>query len=213
MESYGEYRDYNATTTQSDRGEMLYTLLDFLRVKVGYERVHWNLRPAIMAHEVLVRRGCHGAAEIWRRAMAAAHRRRGRSTTGAAGGTAKQIRHAIADHRRSPLGAFRAAAGHRSGAGARRSFGRRSPARSAPNAFALLEQEAGELAEEPCGAGLDLPDWLELLEDEVEKVTDSARGWDVSTANDALRDLPWRALDWDEIQSQLTDWDLPPEGK
>ncbi len=70
VESYGEYRDYNATTTQSDRGEMLYTLLDFLRVKVGYERVHWNLRPAIMAHEVLVRRGCHGAAEIWRCAMA-----------------------------------------------------------------------------------------------------------------------------------------------
>ena len=65
-----EYRDYNATTTQSDRGEMLHTLLDFLRVKVGYERIHWNLRPVIMAHEVLIRRGCDGAAELWRRAMA-----------------------------------------------------------------------------------------------------------------------------------------------
>ena len=30
VENYAEYRDYNATTTQSDRGEMLYTLLDFL---------------------------------------------------------------------------------------------------------------------------------------------------------------------------------------
>ena len=29
VENYGEYRDYNATTTQSDRGELLYTLLDF----------------------------------------------------------------------------------------------------------------------------------------------------------------------------------------
>ncbi|MCA9267777.1 MAG: hypothetical protein KDA41_04875, partial [Planctomycetales bacterium] len=29
-ENYAEYRDYNATTTQSDRGELLYMLLDFL---------------------------------------------------------------------------------------------------------------------------------------------------------------------------------------
>jgi hypothetical protein len=79
-----------------------------------------------------------------------------------------------------------------------------------PNAFALLAQEAGELAEEPCGAGLDLPDWLELLEDEVEKVTDRARGWDPS-ADEAPYELPWHKLTWDEIQSQLTDWDVPPE--
>ena len=31
VENYREYRDYNSTTTQSDRGEMLFTLLDFLR--------------------------------------------------------------------------------------------------------------------------------------------------------------------------------------
>ena len=29
VENYSEYRDYNSTTTQSDRGELLYTLLDF----------------------------------------------------------------------------------------------------------------------------------------------------------------------------------------
>src|SRR5262249_25363854 len=29
VENYGEYRDYNSTTTQSDRGELLYMLLDF----------------------------------------------------------------------------------------------------------------------------------------------------------------------------------------
>ena len=28
-ENYAEYRDYNSTTTQSDRGELLYMLLDF----------------------------------------------------------------------------------------------------------------------------------------------------------------------------------------
>ena len=32
VENYGEYVDYNSIATQSDRGEMLYTLLDFLRL-------------------------------------------------------------------------------------------------------------------------------------------------------------------------------------
>ena len=45
-------------------------------------------------------------------------------------------------------------------------------------AFALLEQEAGELADEPSGAGFDLPDWLETLEAEVDRVCDRSPGWD-----------------------------------
>ena len=38
IENYTEFKDYNSTTTQSDRGELLYTLLDFLRLKTSYER-------------------------------------------------------------------------------------------------------------------------------------------------------------------------------
>ena len=34
VEHYDEYRDYNTTTTQSDYGENIHILLDFLRVKV-----------------------------------------------------------------------------------------------------------------------------------------------------------------------------------
>ena len=60
VENYSEYIDYNSTTTQSDRGEMLYTLLDFLRLRASYDRVAWNLRPVIIAHEVMVRRGRSG---------------------------------------------------------------------------------------------------------------------------------------------------------
>ena len=57
VENYGEYRDYNSTTTQSDRGELLYMLLDFLRLRTRYDRVCWNLKPVVLAHEILVRRG------------------------------------------------------------------------------------------------------------------------------------------------------------
>ena len=70
-ENYGEYVDYNSITTQSDRGEMLYTLLDFLRLRAHYDRLAWNLRPVMLAHQVLVRGGRDGAAGIWRRAVAA----------------------------------------------------------------------------------------------------------------------------------------------
>ena len=64
VENYGEYIDYNSTTTQSDRGEMLYTLLDFLRLSASYDRVAWNLKPVVIAHEVLVRCGRNEAAEF-----------------------------------------------------------------------------------------------------------------------------------------------------
>ena len=70
VENYAEYVDYNSTTTQSDRGEMLYTLLDFLRLQASYDRVAWNLQPVVLAHEVLVRSGRDEAAEIWRSAVA-----------------------------------------------------------------------------------------------------------------------------------------------
>ena len=69
-ENYAEYVDYNSTTTQSDRGEMLFTLLDYLRLRTSYDLVAWKLQPVVLAHEVLVRGGCDAAAESWREAVA-----------------------------------------------------------------------------------------------------------------------------------------------
>ena len=67
VENYHEYRDYNSTTTQSDQGEMLYMLLDFLRLQSAYDRVAWNLKPVVISHEILVRCGRNEAAQLWRR--------------------------------------------------------------------------------------------------------------------------------------------------
>jgi hypothetical protein len=58
-----------STTTQSDRGECLHILLDFLRLKAEYERIAWTLRPVNMAHRVLARLGVPEAAEAWRGRM------------------------------------------------------------------------------------------------------------------------------------------------
>jgi hypothetical protein len=209
VENYAEYRDYNATTTQSDRGEILFALLDFLRVKVGYERIHWNLRPVMMAHEVLIRRGLSSAAELWRRAMA-------------------QRTSDVADQQLARLAKLQSQYGMRISGVADR-LGERfvrpliidrvrslvEPAAKEARhgepsaAFALLEEEAGELADEPCGAGLDLPDWLETLAKEVDRVLDRSHGRDFE--EELPVDIPWVRLSWEEIQTQLTDWDSPPE--
>ena len=206
VENYGEYRDYNATTTQSDRGEMLYMLLDFLRIKVGYERIHWNLRPVMMAHEVLVRRGLSEAADLWRRIIA-------QRTSEIADKQAQQLNQLqtqsgmrlatvadrVAERFVRPLAVDRVRALVRPAAEEAR--------RSEPStAFALLDQEAGELAQEPCGAGLDLPDWLDALSDEVDEVVATIRHWDPARA-DSLADEPRVILSWEEIQSQLGDWE------
>jgi hypothetical protein len=68
-ENHAEYRDWNSTTTQSDRGECLHILLDFLRVKAEHDRIAWTLRPVSMAHRVLARRGATAAAAAWRQRM------------------------------------------------------------------------------------------------------------------------------------------------
>ncbi|MCE2727517.1 MAG: hypothetical protein LW698_12180 [Planctomycetaceae bacterium] len=68
-ENHAEYRDWNSTTTQSDRGECLHILLDFLRVKAEHDRIAWTLRPVNMAHRVLARRGVAAASVAWRTRM------------------------------------------------------------------------------------------------------------------------------------------------
>ncbi len=68
-ENHAEYRDWNSTTTQSDRGECLHIFLDYLRVKAEHDRIAWTLRPVNMAHRVLARRGAVEAAEAWRGRM------------------------------------------------------------------------------------------------------------------------------------------------
>ena len=65
LERYGEFIDYNTTTTQSDKGENLYILLDFLRIRAEYDRVAWDMFPILNIHAVMVRRNCADFANNW----------------------------------------------------------------------------------------------------------------------------------------------------
>jgi len=69
VENYEEYKDYNTTTTQSDYGENLYILLDFLRLKTQYERNAWQFKPLVLAHEMLARHGKPSTAIRWQESL------------------------------------------------------------------------------------------------------------------------------------------------
>ena len=210
VENYGEYRDYNTTTTHSDRGEAIYTLLDLLRLKSGYERINWNLKPLVMAHEVLVRQGRDEAAELWRRAIV-------ERTAEAADQHQKRLQQLQQKHSLRLV-----TLGDRIGERFIRPLlidRLRALVRPAveearlgltPVAFPVLEQEAGELAAEPGGAGLDVPDWIIALEEES-----AAALLELESGGNADElSLPWVRLNWDEIQNQLSNWEtlsLPGE--
>jgi hypothetical protein len=66
-----------------------------------------------------------------------------------------------------------------------------------------LKQEIASLAHEPAGAGLDLPDWLEALEDEVSTVRCKRRHHHAT--DDAPRRIEQVRLTWDEWQQQIAE--------
>src|SRR5581483_9011574 len=69
-ENYEEYKDYKITSPRSDYGENLHVFLDFLRLKVSYDRYAWQFRPLVLTHEVLARNDRPKAALLWEKAFA-----------------------------------------------------------------------------------------------------------------------------------------------
>src|SRR5262249_41551534 len=167
VESYEEYKDYNTTTTQSDYGENLHVLLDFLRLKVGYERHAWQFRPLVLAHEVLARRGRTQTAVLWEQSLTQVTREVARQhldqrarlerARGVRLGTVSDRLH---ERFIKPLALDRLCALiEPSMAEARRGAQRPS--------FARLQEELQAYTATPTGVGLDVPYWLRRLEMEV----------------------------------------------
>ncbi|MBX7167381.1 MAG: hypothetical protein K1X74_13715 [Pirellulales bacterium] len=174
VENYVEYRDYNSTTTQSDRGELLFVLLDFLRLKANYQRIAWNLRPVFQAHEVLVRHGRTEAAELWQQAVAERtadiagwHRRRLGQLVDKYGVRLPTVADRIAENFTRPLAVDRVRA--------LLSLVRIDPqtgkSTGGTGLVEQLEQELVEFTEQPTGVGLDVPDWLSALEEEEQELS------------------------------------------
>ena len=173
VDHYAEYRDYNSTTTQSDQGDLLYMFLDFLRLRVQYDRVSWNLKPVFWVHEVLVRARCSKTALAWRQALSDRISREAdmylrklaelqeryamRMPTVADRLEERFVKPMTIDRMRSLIRpAMRQLA---------------SSPTNHPHSkfFELLIQEASLLTQTPTGVGLDAPGWLLALDEEVNR--------------------------------------------
>jgi len=168
VENYSEYIDYNSTTTQSDRGEMLYTLLDFLRLRASCDRVAWNLQPVMLAHDVLVRGGRDEAAAVWREAVARRtgeiaddHLRRFGRLVKKHGMRLPSIADRLAERFVRPLDIDRLCALVRPAIDELHGGGE-------PEHFQRLEEEIEEFTAELSGTGFEVPAWLDALQSEVE---------------------------------------------
>jgi hypothetical protein len=207
VENYEEYKDYNATTAQSDYGENLFVLLDFLRLKASYERHAWQLRPLVLAHEVLAREGRTEAAVLWQEAFTQATRE-------AAAGHREELARlermhgvrlgTVADRLREdfvkPLAVARLCALIEPAM-------EEAQEGAEPVAFPRLQQELQGLTAQPSGVGLDVPSWLRQLEAEVRRVWLSHATVAV-LASDFL-EIAQRPISHDELQRQLNAWDEP----
>ena len=170
IDHHAEYQDYNSTTTQSDRGDLVYMFLDFLRLRVRYERIAWNLKPVMWAHEVLVRSGLDDAAMSWRRSLS--------ERIGAEADVyVEKLRKLQSDYSmRMPTVADRILERFIQPMTIDRMCALVEPAMRDAEAnvesrhFELLEEEAELLTRYPTGVGLDAPPWLDSLSDEVERL-------------------------------------------
>ena len=208
-ENHSEYRDWNSTTTQSDRGECLHVLLDFLRIKAEHERITWTLRPVNMAHRVLARRSAVEAAEAWRARM------REETSTTAESLVERLTR--LETH----WGVRLASVSDR----VRRPF---TTALEQDELEALVDPAVQELFTgsplgaggtlEACatrflgvasGSGVEVPAWLDRLTNAVDRAIDRADdGLSVGVASGPAlirlpEALPWTPLPWDALHAAL----------
>lgn len=204
VENYGEYRDYNSTTTQSDRGELLYMLLDFLRLRTRYDRVCWNLKPVVLAHEILVRRGEDIAARVWRRALSERIQDEAEQYLSRLADLQKKyamrmptVADRLAERFVRPLTIDRIRALVEPAMEEARQGG------EAPK-FEMLEFETATLTREPTGVGLDVPAWLVALEEEVDLTLRPSH--ERQNESDLAAILPPKLLTQEEAKQQLDLW-------
>ncbi|MBN2023809.1 MAG: hypothetical protein JW809_13565 [Pirellulales bacterium] len=178
LEHFNEYLDYNSSTTQSDRGEMLYTLLDFLRLLANYERLNWHLQPLVWAHDELLAHGHTKAAERWRdhfaeqtEDFADEYEERYEELVRIYALRLRSVADRLGERFVKPLEVDRLRRLVGPAIEQARDDGPRP-------AFASLLAGLGQFTEEPSGVGFIVPAWLEALEDEAERFDGDAASED-----------------------------------
>lgn len=202
LENYHHYREYNSTTTASDRGDQLFVLLDFLRLLAAYDRIAWNLAPVAVVHETLTEEGEHEAAEIWRQAMvarttdaAAEHLRRYDHLCGEYGVQLQGVRQRLAERFVQPLIVHRLRpllqTVLQDGDDAQRDA-----------AFDDLRSEIEELSKDSPAAAGGAPPWMVHLEREAARVAELRVSGPAKPGANPVEVAP----SWESVQDELNRW-------
>ncbi|MFM8735090.1 MAG: hypothetical protein ACKOC8_07855 [Pirellulales bacterium] len=206
-ENHAEYRDWNSTTTQSDRGECLHILLDLLRVKAEHDRIAWTLRPVNMAHRVIARRGASAAAHAWRERL----RDETRDTAGALVQRLDRLEAhwsvrlaSISDRVRRPFTAMLEQDELEALVEPAVAELVRGTAAAAGEA---LERRAEAFLGVASGSGIEVPEWLERLGAVVDRALERMpRPGDAARPSAGLPDcVPWRPMAWEAVRKALAD--------
>ncbi|MBI3823785.1 MAG: hypothetical protein HY289_14035 [Planctomycetes bacterium] len=204
IENYDHLRDYNATTTQSDYGDNLHRLFDYLRLKARYDRAAWLLKPLNLVHETLARRDGDTAA-LWRqrvenitRDSAQKYVQELAKLEKAHGIRLATIRDRIEERFVQPLVLDRLCALIEPAL---------EHAESAPakDEISPLEKELEPFATTPSGVGLDAPTWLIRLQNELERVRTAQS--DLGNLAETAFHVPKVTVPFQALVDQLSDWE------
>ena len=178
IDRFDRFLEYNTTTTQSDYGEKFYCFLDFLLVECLYDRDAWTLTPMRIAHEVLVRCGQLEAATMWEQdmqsntaEMSEAHMEALKELELKHGMRLPALRDRIAERFVKPLVVNRMLALVPQAIDDARND------RLPSAAFESLGEEVQQYLEETFGSGIDIPQWLQNLETEVNRTESPKSEW------------------------------------
>jgi len=206
-ENYEIYRDYNSTTPQSDYGENLHMLLDFLRLRASYERHVWHFRPLALAHEILARRNRGIASVLWQEAFVRLVRDRAQQHLEELarlehkhGMKLRTVADRLEEQFVTPLAQDRLCALIEPAMEEARQD-------KPPVAFQRLLQELQPFIDKPAGVGFDLPQWLRRMEMEVYRVRSSRTA--IAGLAEEFQKLPRVPLAFEDLQRQLQDWNKP----
>jgi hypothetical protein len=208
VEKFERFIEYNTTTTQSDYGERLDALLDFLRLETEYERHAWNLFPFELAHQVLARTGHTRAAETWEKVLKSRTSSIARELLQKLKRLEKKhglrlpgITDRLNERFVKPLVLDRILALVRPAVRAASQPGEKAH-------FEQLRVEIEAYLDSSSGSALELQPWLQSLVDEVETAV-SERGSDAPALDESA--TVEISVTWAQLEKQLDDWEKPLE--
>jgi hypothetical protein len=212
VEYYDDYKEYNHTSPQSDYGDQLYVLLDFLRVKAAHDRHHWQLRPLLWTHEILVANHRFGAARLWQQrgsllthSLSAKNVEELERLEKTHGLRLPSISEKVREKLENSMEVDRLCALVEPAMLNPKSENRDPEFEESENPdFSELQRQINSLTANPVGTGIDLPPWLSRLESEVARVR-SMQSED-AFLDEGFVKMAQIQLSLEDIQKQIEKW-------